>query len=293
MSATNFGKAINNIACNVGSPYRAPSGSTLTLTAAHGIPSSTFDNSGWVRVTIAHAGIPKVILKATAAPSSTTLTISSPYAIDGTTDNYTCVNGDVAELRICAGAFSDIHTAVNNLESGTNAVTKIGNDVVSGTSGRVLFVDSNTHLAQDSGLTWNATDKTFAITTTGNYGSLYIDRQGTSAGGDAITVNRSTSQGNTLTNIAFVTCSTVSDSAPVWSMGVPASSNDYAFTSWNGSAAKTFIKMTQPSGTQKIGFFGVTPVQRPDITGSRGSNAALANLLTALKNLGLITDSSS
>lgn len=42
-----------------------------------------------------------------------------------------------------------------------------------------------------------------------------------------------------------------------------------------------------------MGFFGVTPVQRPDITGSRGSNAALANLLTALKNLGLITDSSS
>lgn len=293
MSATNFGKAVNNIACYVGSPLRTTGGGTLTLTAAHGIPSSTFDNSGWVRVTIARAGVPKVILKATAAPTTTTLTISSPYAIDGTTDNYNCQNGDVAELRICAGAFSDIHTAVNNLESGTNAVTKIGNDVVSGTSGRVLFVDSNTHLAQDSSLTWNSTDKTFAITTTGNYGSLYIDRQGTTGGGDAITVNRNTSQGNTQVNIAFVTSSSVSDAAPVWSMGVLAGSNDYSFTTWNGSTQKSYIKMTQPSGTQKMGFFGVTPVQRPDITGSRGSNAALANLLTALKNLGLITDSSS
>jgi hypothetical protein len=34
-------------------------------------------------------------------------------------------------------------------------------------------------------------------------------------------------------------------------------------------------------------------VAKPTVTGSRGSNAALASLLTALANLGLITDSSS
>ncbi len=39
--------------------------------------------------------------------------------------------------------------------------------------------------------------------------------------------------------------------------------------------------------------FGVTPIAKPAVTGSRGGNAALASLLTALANLGLITDSSS
>ena len=40
-----------------------------------------------------------------------------------------------------------------------------------------------------------------------------------------------------------------------------------------------------------IGFFGSTPVAKPSITGSRGGNAALADLLTDLASLGLITDS--
>ena len=45
--------------------------------------------------------------------------------------------------------------------------------------------------------------------------------------------------------------------------------------------------------TQKIGFWGATPVTRPTVTGSRGGNAALASLLTALANEGLITNSTS
>jgi hypothetical protein len=39
------------------------------------------------------------------------------------------------------------------------------------------------------------------------------------------------------------------------------------------------------------GFFGAPPVKaRPTVTGSRGGNAALASLLSALANLGLIRD---
>jgi len=41
------------------------------------------------------------------------------------------------------------------------------------------------------------------------------------------------------------------------------------------------------------GFYGSAPVAKATVTGSRGGNAALASLLTALANLGLITDSSS
>jgi hypothetical protein len=41
-----------------------------------------------------------------------------------------------------------------------------------------------------------------------------------------------------------------------------------------------------------IGFFNATPVAKPKVTGSRSRNDALASLLTALSNLGLIADSS-
>lgn len=43
----------------------------------------------------------------------------------------------------------------------------------------------------------------------------------------------------------------------------------------------------------QVGFFGATPAGRPTVTGSRGGNAALASLLSALASLGLITDGTS
>jgi hypothetical protein len=42
-----------------------------------------------------------------------------------------------------------------------------------------------------------------------------------------------------------------------------------------------------------VGFYGTSPQTKQTVTGSRGGNAALASLLTALSTLGLITDSSS
>lgn len=41
-----------------------------------------------------------------------------------------------------------------------------------------------------------------------------------------------------------------------------------------------------------LGFYNAAAVAKPTVTGSRAGNAALASLLTALANLGLITDSS-
>lgn len=42
-----------------------------------------------------------------------------------------------------------------------------------------------------------------------------------------------------------------------------------------------------------VGFNGTAPIAKPTVTGSRGGNAALASLLTALANYGLITDGTS
>ena len=41
-----------------------------------------------------------------------------------------------------------------------------------------------------------------------------------------------------------------------------------------------------------LGFYGTTPAAKPAVSGSRAGNAALADLLTELATLGLITDSS-
>jgi hypothetical protein len=41
----------------------------------------------------------------------------------------------------------------------------------------------------------------------------------------------------------------------------------------------------------KMGFFGHAAAAKPTVTGSKGGNEALASLITALSNLGLITDS--
>lgn len=52
-------------------------------------------------------------------------------------------------------------------------------------------------------------------------------------------------------------------------------------------------KMLEMTRDGKIGFNAAAPVAKPAVTGSRGGNAALASLITALANLGLITDSTS
>ena len=47
------------------------------------------------------------------------------------------------------------------------------------------------------------------------------------------------------------------------------------------------------SATEKLGFYGATPVAKQTITGERSSNeeAVMVSLLTALENLGMIVDS--
>ena len=59
------------------------------------------------------------------------------------------------------------------------------------------------------------------------------------------------------------------------------------------TAARDALTLEASGSAPMIGFLGAAPVARPTVSGSRGSNAALTSLLTALANLGLVTDSSS
>lgn len=54
-----------------------------------------------------------------------------------------------------------------------------------------------------------------------------------------------------------------------------------------GNAQSGDLKISAPG----LGFFGVTPIAKPTITGAKGGNAALTSLISQLVALGLIADS--
>lgn len=64
-----------------------------------------------------------------------------------------------------------------------------------------------------------------------------------------------------------------------------------AFAGASGTADSYSTNVMIEALGNKLAFNGATPVTKPTVTGSRGGNAALASLLTALAQLGLITDS--
>ena len=66
------------------------------------------------------------------------------------------------------------------------------------------------------------------------------------------------------------------------------STADVTLLGRNGNVALT---VNDTSGI-RLGFYGTSPQGKPTVTGSRGANAALASLLTALANIGLLVDSS-
>lgn len=59
------------------------------------------------------------------------------------------------------------------------------------------------------------------------------------------------------------------------------------------TAAREAFRIQASGSAAMIGFLGAAAIVRPTVTGSRGGNAALASVLTALANLGLIVNSSS
>ena len=61
--------------------------------------------------------------------------------------------------------------------------------------------------------------------------------------------------------------------------------------SGTGSLVEAFT-LRSISSLPVVGFFGDAGTVRPTITGSRAGNAALADLLTSLDAMGLITDAS-
>lgn len=67
----------------------------------------------------------------------------------------------------------------------------------------------------------------------------------------------------------------------------------------SGGGTDGEVQLCSPAGaplvrvtTSALAFFNTAPIAKPTVTGSRAGNAALASFLTAVANLGLVTDSS-
>lgn len=78
-----------------------------------------------------------------------------------------------------------------------------------------------------------------------------------------------------------------------WTVATHASRTARAVWSAYDTAERDCISIEASGSEAMVGFFGTAPIVKPTVTGSRGGNAALADLLTELAALGLIVDSSS
>lgn len=78
-----------------------------------------------------------------------------------------------------------------------------------------------------------------------------------------------------------------------WAAAADASRKSQMIFYTYDTAARECLRVEASGSAPMIGFLGATAVTRPTVSGSRGGNAALASVLTALASLGLITDSSS
>jgi hypothetical protein len=77
-----------------------------------------------------------------------------------------------------------------------------------------------------------------------------------------------------------------------WASATAASSTGrWTISPYYASTAQEAIRAEAASGGVLLGFYGASAVAKQTVTGSKGGNAALASLITALANLGLITDS--
>lgn len=76
-----------------------------------------------------------------------------------------------------------------------------------------------------------------------------------------------------------------------WTVATHASRTARGILSAYDTAERDCFMWEASGAAPMLGFFGTNPVVKPTVTGSRGGNAALASLLTALAGEGLLTDS--
>lgn len=179
----------------------------------------------------------------------------------------------------------------SNVTSGTVAAARVGNlpasKITSGTldAARVPF--------GAPGAIGSATPNTGAFTTltaTGTTTITTIDCNGGAIDNTVIGANNAAA--GTFTDLDIIvggTQFTFSSGGALAAQHAVSGTNFVIQTYNSGTFNQTAF--TASTTTAAISFYGGTPTTKQTVTGSRGGNAALASLLTALTNLGLITNS--
>lgn len=138
------------------------------------------------------------------------------------------------------------------------------------------------------------------IVTPGAAGANPVTIAGTGAGGITLAANVAVTGGGGLTvNAAMTVGGSLTTTGAVMTVG-GATNNALQILPGNAPGNDIILFSTGTGNLnmgintifQSVGFNGSTPLGKPTVTGSRGGNAALASLLTALKNTGLLTDNS-
>lgn len=81
--------------------------------------------------------------------------------------------------------------------------------------------------------------------------------------------------------------------APSWVVSTDATRTArLTLSAYDATAAREALRLEASGTAAMVGFYGGAAVAKPTVTGSRGGNAALASLLSALASMGLVTDSS-
>lgn len=117
----------------------------------------------------------------------------------------------------------------------------------------------------------------------------------------ALTLRRTVTSGTPAAGLGVqqvfrLNSSTTADRAAVditasWVTATDASRAARAVVSVYDTSARECLRMEASGTAAMLGFYGSAATAKQTVTGSKGANAALASLLTALATLGLITDS--
>jgi hypothetical protein len=262
-------------------PTTAPAGATTQIqfnnAGAFGASANFTYATSTNTFTVGPAGATTII--ETLAPTGST--VAGTLTVRGKNASATNGNGGVVNL-----------TGGNGLGSGFggNVNVNAGNSIAVGGRAGELYLQAGNGYTQ-GGLVFFAGG--FANSGTDNGAAVYANGGERNVSGGSMQMFGGQSVNGTGGGIDVAAGGSDNSSSGFINFALQGGATDdgeITFKNPNGEIYAHF-KNDAPGGVQQIGFFNVTPVSRPDITGSRVTGAALQNLLTELANLGLITDS--
>jgi hypothetical protein len=229
-----------------------------------------------------------------AGAAGTSVSMNACYANTNTTTGFNLYNMVYTSLNGCASEGHPTNFLLDTCQG--VALTGCGSEVMasSGTGFKVTGGFGNTLIS-----CWDLTNRGKAFWLTGSTYSANLIGLVENTPGVGATASLKVDTGcvginlhgivnTTALSLAAATTNILNDGAS--GMTIHGYFYTDAASEFNGTAS--FDQTLQHWGSA-LGFYGTTAIAKPAVTGSRAGNAALASLLTALANLGILTNSSS